>query len=171
MRRLPVLPILLVLLVPGSGWSQVPVFASGFAGGSLNLNDTGPVTGGGFAFQLDLGLHYPRASFGAEFARHSVGGGMKAEVLGGFLRVPSFGSGAVLAYAVLGLGNYRFNPPGTGLKTNRLGGSLGPGALFRLGRSGLAFALEARFHSTFSNLPGLTNQQFITAIAGLDLRF
>jgi hypothetical protein len=159
-----------LVALPGAARGQVPVVATGFAGGSLNIDDNGPVSGGGFAYQFDLGLHYPRISFGAEFAQHSVGGALKARVYGGFIRVPSVGTGAVRAYLVAGIGSYRFNPPaGGGVKTSSVGGSVGPGALFRLG-SGVAFALEARFHSTFSNLPGLTNQQFISATAGLDLR-
>lgn len=162
----------LPLFQPTRALAQLPLLAAGFAGGAFNTDDNGPDEGsGGFAFQADLGLRLSRVSFGAELAHHKTSGALKTKVYGGFLRLPSLvGDGPVQVYFVAGLGNYRFAPSGGG-ESSTLGGSLGPGVSIRLQHTPIALDLEARFHSTFEQLPRINSQQFLSLLGGLELRF
>jgi hypothetical protein len=108
---------------------------------------------------------------GGEFAQHQIGGDFKSRIYGGFLRLPSYlGESAIQIYLVVGLGAYQF-VPAAGKSSTTGGGSLGPGVSFPLGRSPFAFDVEARFHSTFDQLPRINSQQFFSATGGLELRF
>lgn len=170
--RLCLLLILVLSIIPAGLAAQLPLMAAGFAGVSFNTDENSPGGGGGgFSFQTEIGIRLRRVTFGAEFSQHKTGGDLKSEVYGGFVRLPSFlGEGPVRIYLVAGLGNYRFTPS-AGKGSSTLGGSLGPGVSFGLRGVPLALDLEARFHSTFENLPRINNQQFVSVLAGLDLGF
>jgi len=170
--RLRLLLTLAVLVIPAGLPAQLPLMAAGFGGASFNTNENSPGGGsGGFSFQTELGIRLPRVTFGAEFSQHKTGGDLKSKVYGGFVRLPSFlGEGPVHVYLVVGLGTYRFDPSG-GKGSSTIGGSLGPGVSFGLHEVPLAVNLEGRFHSTFENLPRINNQQFVSVLGGLDLRF
>jgi hypothetical protein len=155
--------------LPARARAQVPLFAAAMAGGAFNTDDNSPAgSGAGLAFQADLGLRLARVQFGAEFAQHTIGNDLKTRIYGGFVRVPSMGNGPVRAYLVAGLASYRFSPSG-GRSSSTIGGSLGPGVSFQLGDPRVAVLLEARFHSSFSNLPRINTQQFVSIAGGLRL--
>ena len=162
----------LLSLTPGGLNAQVPLIVAGYAGAAFNTDENTPNEGGGgFSYQTQIGLRLRQVSFGGEFGQHSTGGDFKTRVFGGFTRFPSFlGDGPVQIYLTLGLGAYQFSPSRARSSTT-LGGSLGPGVNFGLRRTPVAFNLEARFHSTFDRLPTINNQQFISAIGGIELRF
>lgn len=164
--------ILAALVVPGRLAAQLPLMVAGFAGVAFPTDENTPSeTKGGFSFQTEVGLRLRHVSLGAEYGQHQTGSNSKTKVFGGFLRLPSYlGEGPVQIYLVMGLGAYRFDPSG-GKSSTTAGGSLGPGVSFALRGTPIAVDIEARFHSTFDQLPRINNQQFISAIAGLELRF
>jgi hypothetical protein len=150
--------------------AQVPLFVSGLAGGAFTTDDDAPSgAGGGFAFQVDVGLRLRRVAVGGELGQHSTARNLKAKLFGGFVRLPSLASGPVRLYFVAGLGAYRLSPSGGGTSTT-VGGSLGPGVAIALQNTRLGILLEVRFHATFDHLPRLNRQQFIAALGGLELR-
>lgn len=147
--------------------AQARPFLAGAAGVGLDLNDQDGQGGADFGASAILGVRLATVSFGGEWAEISYGGDRKARVLGGFLRAHAFAGPQVAPYLVLGLGGYRFTPSGGGTST-AVGGSFGPGALFRLGERGrVRLLLEARFHTTFEKYANLTRQEFLSAMAGL----
>lgn len=146
---------------------RVPLFVAGLGGGSFTTGDAGPAgSGGGFAYQAEVGLRLSGAGFGAEYSHYDTGSDRKTNVYGGFLRISSFGSGAIRPYLVLGLGSYRFNPA-TG-RSSTFGGSVGPGAIYRPLGSRIGLLLEARFHTTFDHLSGVNSQEFLSVVGGLE---
>lgn len=150
--------------------AQLPLFATGLAGGAFFTDDNLPGGGGGgFAFQTDLGLRYPRVAFGGEFGEYRTGGDFKTRVFGGFIRLPSAGNGPVHLYFAAGLGAYQALPSTGGSRTTA-GGSLGPGADITLVPHRLGLLIEARFHSTFDRLSGINRQQFLALLGGIELR-
>lgn len=165
------LPILAALALPVGLSAQIPVMLAGFGGVAFPTDENTPgESNGGFSFQGDVGLRLRHISLGAEYGQHKTGNNSKSEILGGFLRLPSYiGEGSVQVYLVMGLGAYRFDPSG-GKSSTTVGGSLGPGVSFGLRNTSLAVDVEARFHSTFDQLPRINSQQFISAIVGLELR-
>jgi hypothetical protein len=162
---------LALLVLPAKLAGQVPLMVAGFAGGAFNTDQNTPGEGsGGFSFQAEAGVRLRHLSVGGEYAQHKTGGDFKTRVYGGFLRVPSYlGESPIQIYLVLGLGAYQFSPAGSKSSTT-VGGSLGPGVSFPLGRTPFAFDVEARFHSTFDQLPRINSQQFFSATGGLELR-
>lgn len=168
--RLFALP--LFLLLPARLSAQLPIMIGGFAGVAFPTDENTPgEASGGFSFQAEAGVRFRHASFGAEFGQHKIGDNAKTRVYGGFGRLPSFiGEGPVQIYLVIGLGAYQFVPTG-GKTSTTAGGSLGPGVSFPFRGTPLAVDIEVRFHSTFDQLPRINNQQFISAIGGIELRF
>jgi hypothetical protein len=170
MVRLVLLSTSLGAGLPPAGRAQLPLFVAGFAGGAFDTDDNGAGGGsGGFAYQTDVGVRLPRVSFGAEFGQHNTGGDLKSKVYGGFVRLAALVvEGPVQVYLVAGIANYRFSPSG-GRSSSTVGGSVGPGVTFRLRGTPAAVGLEARYHSTFDQLPRINNQQFVSVLGGLQL--
>jgi hypothetical protein len=170
--RVRVMLVLLVVPGPAPLGAQLPVIVNGFAGAAFNTEANTPSEGGGgFSWQGEIGLRYRHFSVGGELSQHSTGGTAKTRVVGAYARFPSYlGDGPVQIYLALGLGAYQFLPSRGDSRTT-LGGSLGPGVSFGFRGTPLALNLEARFHSTFDRLPTINTQQFISALAGLELRF
>lgn len=164
--------VIALLSLPARLAAQLPVVVAGFVGVAFPTDENTPNEGnGGFSFQTDVGLRLHHFSIGGEFGQHKTGSNSKTKVYGGFLRLPSYiGEGSVQIYLVMGLGAYQFAPSG-GKSSTTLGGSLGPGVSFALRGTPIAVDVEVRFHSTFDQLPRINNQQFISAIGGLELRF
>ncbi len=171
-RTIKSLVVLIFLLLPSAATAQVPLVVAGFAGVAFPTDASTPgETSGGFSFQTEVGLRLHRATFGAEFGQHKIGGDAKTRVFGGFARLPSiFGDGPVQLYLVASLGAYQFDPS-AGKSSTTAGGSLGPGVTIRIRNAPVAFDVEARFHSTFDKLPRINNQQFISVLGGLELGF
>jgi hypothetical protein len=171
-RIVRLLAVLAVLALPAGLSAQLPLVVAGFAGVAFPTDQNTPgESSGGFSFQGDIGVRLRHLSVGAEYGQHKTGNNSKSEVFGGFLRLPSYvGEGPVQIYLVMGLGAYRFDPSG-GKSRTTAGGSLGPGVSFGVRDTPVAFDIEVRFHSTFDQLPRINSQQFISAIAGLELRF
>ena len=161
---------LLLGLLPAGVCAQVPLFVTGSAGAAIDIDQTDPVTGGGFAFLAGIGLRYPRFSFGAEFAQHSLGHDRKAKQYGVFGRLPAVTAGAVRPYLVIGVADYRYSPT-SGRRTHALGGSLGPGVAFRVLSQRVGIVIETRFHSSFDQIGTISSQDFVGITVGLDLGF
>jgi hypothetical protein len=161
---------LLAALVAGGVRAQVPVFVTTSAGAAIDIDETDPVTGGGFAFLGGAGLHFPRVAFGAEFGQHSLGHDRKAKQYGLFVRLPAVTTGRVRPYLVVGVADYRYSPA-TGRRTRALGGSLGPGVAFRVATPRAAINIETRFHSSFDQIGTISSQDFVGVTMGLDLAF
>ncbi len=163
---------LLLGLLPAGASAQLPVFASGSAGGAFNTDENTPGgTSGGFAYQAQLGVRLRRLAFGGEYASYDTGADATSRLFGGFVRFPSYlGDSPTQIYLVIGLGVYRFSPP-SGRSSTAVGGSLGPGVSIGFRNVPLAFLAEVRFHSTFDKLPRINNQQYLAVLGGVELRF
>jgi hypothetical protein len=155
-------------LGPRALHAQVPVFVTGSAGGAVDIDQTDPVTGGGFAFLSGVGLRFARVMFGAEFGQHSLGHDRKAKQYGGFLRLPAVTRGRVRPYLVAGVADYRYSPA-TGRRSQALGGSIGPGIAFSLLSPHAFVNLETRFHTAFDQIGAISSQDFVAITLGLDL--
>jgi hypothetical protein len=158
----------LLILLPRPGAAQLPLFVSGAVGGSYDIDDRDPETGGGFGFLTGVGLRFKQVAFGAEFGQHALGGDRKARQYGAFVRLPASSGGPVRPYLVAGVADYRYSPS-TGSKRHALGGSVGPGATFALGSWHASAILEARFHSSFDQLAAVSSQEFLSVMVGLQL--
>ena len=161
---------LLVGLLPGGAGAQMPVFVSGSAGAAVDIDETDPVTGSGFAFLAGIGLRFPRFAIGAEFGQHSLGHDRKAKQYGVFGRLPAVTTGRVRPYLVIGVADYRYSPT-TGRRTHALGGSLGPGIALSVLAPRVGIIIETRFHSGFDQTGTLSSQDFVGITMGLDLGF
>jgi hypothetical protein len=164
------LVVLLLALSASPAVGQLRGFINGAAGVAVPIGDDIPDNGGGagFALQGEAGVWVSRVGLGAEVAQHNTGSDRKVKVFGAVLRIPSFGGGMVRPYLVTGLGAYRYSVRDAGSRTS-VGGSVGPGALFRLRGTPASIMLEARFHATFDRQPGLNTQQFFAILAGAEL--
>ncbi len=163
----------LVLALAGAFAPPVVAQWRGFLSSSAGIavstsNDTPGGNGAGFAVQAQGGLWLSRVAIGGEVGQHATGRDRKIKMFGAFLRVPAMTPGPVRPYLVTGLGAYRYGPD-SGNRRTSIGGSVGPGALFRLGGP-LSLLLEARFHATFDRQPGLNTQQFFSVLGGAELR-
>jgi hypothetical protein len=170
MMRVMGLVGLLLALGASPASAQLRGFINSAAGIAVPIGDDLPDTGGGagFAVQGEVGLWVSRIGLAAEVAQHNTGGDRKVKVFGGVLRIPSWTQGPVRPYLATGLGAYRYSIEGVGSRTS-VGGSVGPGALFRLRGTPAAIMLEARFHATFDRQPGVNTQQFFAIMAGAEL--
>jgi hypothetical protein len=162
--------LLVVSLLAGPAQAQSRGFVNGAGGAAVSINDDLPGgSGAGWAAQGQAGLSLSRVMLGGEVGQFKTARDRKVKVFGGFIRVSSFGAGAVRPYLVTGLGAYRYSIAGE--SRTSVGASVGPGALFRIHGTPLSFLLEARFHTTFDRHPGLTTQQFLAILAGAEVRF
>jgi len=131
------------------------------------VGDNTLATGAGLGWQGQVGARMHAIELGGELSHHHLGGSRRVLVYGGFARIPAGELDRFHPYIVLALEAYRFSPVphGTG---SHLGGSGGPGARFVMGARS-AILLEARFHTTFSKVPSISTQDFLSVLAGLDL--
>lgn len=157
-------------LVPGRVWAQVPIYLTAAGGAAIDIDQTDPVTGGGWAFLVGAGVHFPRVAFGAEFGRHSLGHERSARQYGVFVRLPAVTAGRVRPYLVIGVADYRYSPT-SGPRTHTLGGSVGPGITIRVPSSAVAIKIETRFHSSFDQIGTISSQDFVGVTTGLELAF
>lgn len=171
MRRVVLLAGLLSLAAAPAA-AQLRGFVNSAAGIAVPIGDDLPEggSGAGFAVQGEVGLWVGRVGLAAEVAQHSIGRDRKVKLFGGAIRIPSFATGPVRPYLVTGLAAYRTSVTDAGSRTS-LGGSVGPGALFRVRGTPLSILLEARFHTTFDRQPGLSTQQFLGVMGGAELSF
>jgi len=160
--------LLAVLTLPAGLNAQSPFFATGLAGAGFSLNDIGPGTGGGFGYQGAVGVALRRVSIGGEMTQQALGYDRKARILGGFVRFSAPVSGPIQPYLTLGVGAYRFAPV-SGTATTILGGSVGPGALFRLGMPRVRLVLEARIHTDLHGVARVSTHEFVTALGGFQV--
>lgn len=164
--RLALIQVLLLAL-PGMLSGQVRFMAAGTAGAGFSLNDIGPGTGGGFGYQGAVGVVLRRITIGGEVGEHSLGFDRKARIFGGFVRFSGFGNGPIQPYFALGVGAYRYAPSSGG--ATALGGSVGPGARFRLGSPRVSLLLEARLHTDLRGARQVSTQEFVTVLGGFQL--
>lgn len=167
-RRTTLLPLLLLVAVPAVAAGQSRLFVAGLAGAGFSLNDIGPGTGGGFGAQGALGVGLRGLSLGGEVAEHRLGYDRKVRILGGFVRLSALGTGPVQPYLALGVGAYRYTP-GAGGGSTSLGGSIGPGALFRLGVPRVSLLLEARLHTDLDGVAQVSTQEFLGVLGGVQV--
>lgn len=171
MRRpfpLPLLLLLLPLLVPATAAAQSRLFVAGLVGAGFSLSDVGPGTGGGFSGQGAVGVGIRGVTLGGEVADHSLGYDRKVRIIGGFARFSAFGAGPVQPYLALGVGAYRYALVSGG-GTTSLGGSIGPGALFRLGVPRVRLLLEARLHTDLDGVAQVSTQEFLSVLGGVQI--
>ncbi len=168
MRRIILLPLLLLLAVPAMAAAQSRLFVAGLVGAGFSLNDIGPGTGGGFGGQGALGVVLRGVALGGEVAEHSLGYDRKVRILGGFVRFSTFGTGPVQPYLALGVGAHRY-APASGGGTTSLGGSIGPGALFRLRVPRVSLLLEARLHTDLNGVAQVSTQEFLSVLGGVQV--
>jgi hypothetical protein len=171
MRRVVLLAVLLSLTATPAA-AQWRGFVNSAVGLAVPVGDDLPEGGGGagFAVQGEVGLWVSRVGLAAEVAQHHIGRERKVKVYGAVIRIPSFTAGRIQPYLVTGLAAYRTSVTDAGSRTS-VGGSVGPGALFRIRDTPLRILLEARFHTTFDRQPGLSTQQFLGMMAGAELSF
>ncbi len=167
MRPFPVtLGFLLLVAAPAA--AQLPVFAAGQAGASFDVGSDRPNAGAGFAWQGAVGVRLPRVAFGGEYGRYTLGGGRRARVVGGFLRLVAITSGKVRPYFVVGFADYRYSPTAAG-KAHALGASVGPGLVIPLGGRHAGVLFEVRYHSGFEQISNISHPEFVSVGAGLEL--
>lgn len=167
-RRLALIQVLLLLALPGMLNGQVRFMAAGTAGAGFSLNDIGPGTGGGFGYQGAVGIVLRGVTIGGEVGEHSLGFDRKARIFGGFVRLSGSGSGPIQPYFVVGVGAYRYSPASAGSAT-AVGGSVGPGARFRLGSPRVSLLLEARLHTDLEGARQVSIQEFLTVMGGFQI--
>ncbi|HTS89109.1 MAG TPA: hypothetical protein VMG41_11505 [Gemmatimonadales bacterium] len=158
--------VLALTILSARAEAQLPLFAAASAGGALNINSGDPVAGNGSSLLLEVGVRFSAITVGAEAGRHDLGP-ERLWQYGAFVRIPAFRDAAIRPYAVLGLADYRLGPSGSG--TWSIGGSVGPGAVIPVFGRHAAVVLEARIHSTFRGVGTISNPEFLTVAAGLDL--
>ena len=156
----------LFILFAGPAAAQVPVFVNGSIGGSYDIDDRDPLTGGGFAYLVGVGLRFRQLAVGAEFGQQSLGGGRKAKQYGAVARFSAGSSGPVRPYFVVGVSDYRYSPAANGNRS-AVGGSVGPGVAFALASWRVSALLEARFHSSFDRIAAVSSQEFLSVMVGL----
>lgn len=170
MRRSLVLAGLVSVCIAAPVAAQLQGFVNGAGGVALAINDDlAGGSGASWAVQGEAGVNLSRVVLGGEVAQFKTANDRKVKVFGAFFRVSSFGNGMVRPYLVTGLGAYRTSAAGD--SRTSVGGSVGPGALFRVRGTPLSFLLEARFHTTFDRQPGLNTQQFLAILGGAELHF
>lgn len=160
------LTLVLGIAIGGPLRAQVPLVIHGQAGIAVDVDDQDGASGAGFSGLTGIGVRIRTLEFGGEVGQHSLGRDRKAKQYGAWLRAFASGRGRVRAYLVAGLANYRYSPS-NGNRTQAIGGSIGPGALFLLGDAPVGVLLEARFHSGFDRLGVIASQEFLTLSAGL----
>lgn len=168
MRRIVLFSLVLLLAVPARAAAQSRLFVAGLAGAGFSLSDVGPGTGGGFGGQAALGIGLRGVALGGEVADHALGHDRKVRVLGGFARFSAFGAGPIQPYLSLGIGAYRYTP-GSGGGTTALGGSIGPGARFRLSVPRVSLLLEARLHSDLDGAARVGTREFLSVLGGVQV--
>jgi hypothetical protein len=147
--------------------AQVPVFITGSAGASLDVDSSDPVTGGGFCYLAGIGLRLTRVHFGGEIASHGLGHSRTARQLGAFARLPAMTRGPVRPYLVVGVADYRYDANSVPHR-GALGGSIGAGAEFAVLSRHAGLVLEARFHTAFDKIGTISTQDFLSIGLGLD---
>lgn len=158
----------LLVVQPGRAAAQIPLFVTGAVGGSFDIDDRDPLSGGGFAYLTGIGLRFPRVAFGAEFGQHALGGDRKARQYGGFTRFPATSGGRVRPFFVAGLADYRYSPA-AGRRSHALGGSVGPGLAIALLSDRASVQLEARFRASFDRIAAISSQEFLSIMMGLEV--
>ncbi len=150
--------------------AQLPLFVAATAGAGFDVGNNSPTSGGGFAYQAEVGLHFHRLTVGGEYGHHEIGGGRSARFIGAFARLPASTTGPVRPYLVLGFGDYRYTPNLTG-NSRAFGGNAGLGAYIPVGGERAAIILEARYHSAFEGMGSISAREFASVGAGLQLGF